>query len=164
MRQHRWGNTMDFDKVFENLFVGSHPESSDDIDGLKELGITAVLNLQTNDDFRYLGIDWPAQRARYFARHLEVRRVPIEDFDDDALREKLPGAVLELDGLLEDDHVVYVHCSAGINRSASVVIGYLHWVRDWSLEEAELYVRKRHDCMPVTGAIRMAVWERRRAT
>ncbi|MFO7905052.1 MAG: dual specificity protein phosphatase family protein [Planctomycetota bacterium] len=153
---------MDFDKILANLFVGSHPESSDDIDGLKEIDITAVLNLQTDDDFWYLGINWPAQRARYFARQIEVRRVPIQDFDDDALREKLPGAVRELDGLLEDGHVVYVHCSAGINRSPSVVIGYLHWVRNWSLEDADLYVRKCHDCMPVTAAIRLAAWDARR--
>lgn len=153
---------MDFDEILPTIFVGSHPESPHDIDRLKELGITAVLNLQTDDDFRYLGIDWPAQRARYFAQHIEVLRVPIPDFDDNALREKLPGAVSQLAGLLEQGHVVYVHCSAGINRSPSVVIGYLHEVQGWSLEDAELQVRKCRDCMPVMDAIRGAVWNRTR--
>jgi protein-tyrosine phosphatase len=153
---------MDYSKILANLFVGSYPRSGGDIDGLKEAGITAVLNLQTDEDFRYLDIDWPAQRARYFAQHIEVRRVPIRDFDDDELRDNLPKAVRELDGLLADGHAVYVHCSAGVNRSPTVVIAYLYWVRNWSLEEAERHVRKCHRCLPVTGVIRLATWDRHR--
>jgi len=151
---------MDYSKILSNLFVGSYPRSSDDIDGLKEGGVTAVLNLQTDDDFRYLDIDWPAHRARYFAQHIEVRRVPIRDFDDDELRDKLPEAVRELDGLLENGHVVYVHCSAGVNRSPTVVIAYLHWVQGRSLEETDRHVRKCHRCLPVTRVIRLAMWDR----
>ena len=40
---------------------------ADDIDELKLAGITAVLNLQSDDDFQYLGIGWSRLHARYFA-------------------------------------------------------------------------------------------------
>lgn len=153
---------MDVDRILPNLFLGSHPGSNSDIDTLKDTGITAVLNVQTDDDFRFLGIDWPAQRARYFTHQIEVRRAPIRDFDDDSLRDTLPGAVRELDGLLQDGRVVYVHCTAGVNRSPSVVIAYLYWVRGYSLEEAERCVQDRHQCMPVMAAIRLAAWDEKR--
>ena len=37
---------------------------------------------------------------------------------------------------LEQGHTVYVHCSAGLGRSPSVVIAYLHWIKGVDLEEA----------------------------
>jgi protein-tyrosine phosphatase len=146
-------------QILPNLFVGAYPRSSDDIDDLKEIGINAVLNLQTDDDFRYLDIDWDALRARYFAQHIKVRRIPIRDFDDDELREHLPVAVRELNKLAQDGRTVYVHCSAGANRSPTVVIAYLHWVLGKTLKEADRHVRKCHRCLPVTGLIRQAKWE-----
>jgi len=155
---------MDVSKILPNLYVGSHPACKSEIDGLKDAGITAVLNVQTDDDFRYLGSDWSSQRAYYFAQRMEIRRVPIRDFDEDALRDELPRAVRELDRLLRAGHVVYVHCTAGANRSPTVVIAYLHWVRQRSLEEAEQFVQGRHPCMPVTGVIRLAAWDGRRVT
>jgi len=155
---------MDVSKILPNLYVGSHPACKSDIDGLKDAGITAVLNVQTDNDFRYLGSDWPSQRAYYFAQRLEIRRVPIRDFDEDALRDNLSRAVGALHRLLQEGHVVFVHCTAGANRAPTVVIAYLHWVRQRSLEEAEQFVQGRHPCMPVTGVIRLAAWDGRRVT
>ena len=34
---------MEYSKILPNLFVGSYPRSSDDIDGLKDAGITPIL-------------------------------------------------------------------------------------------------------------------------
>ena len=83
---------MDHSQILPNLFVGSHPDDADDIDELKSAGITAVLNLQSEDDFEYLGIGWSRLSASYFAAGIEVRRFPVQDFDDDDLRNKLPQA------------------------------------------------------------------------
>jgi hypothetical protein len=49
---------MDFDEILPNLFVGSCPRNQGDIDHLKtDVGITAVLNLQTDDDFAHIRVE-----------------------------------------------------------------------------------------------------------
>ena len=47
------------------LLVGSCPVSEDEIEQLKAAGITAVLNLQTDEDLFQREIDWPAMEAVY---------------------------------------------------------------------------------------------------
>ena len=135
---------------------------ADDIDQLKLVGITAVLNLQSDDDFEYLRIGWSRLHACYFASGVEVRRFPIQDFNDDDLRDKLPQAVQALTELLEGGHTVFVHCSAGVNRSPSVMICYLHWVQGWNLDEAEKQVRRCRSCSPVMEVILLATRDRQR--
>jgi protein-tyrosine phosphatase len=154
---------MDFDQVLPNIFVGSHPRSNEDIDTLKAVEISAVLNLQTDEDFRRLNVDWNSLDAHYWALGIGVRRVPIRDFDANDLRGKLPQAVEALDELVKARQTVYVHCSGGVNRSPSTIIAYLCWIERWSLQDAADHVQKQHSCDPVMEAIRGAIWDRRRA-
>ena len=154
---------MDYNQILPNLFVGSHPDDADDVEALKSAGITAVLNLQSEDDFEYLGIGWSRLHACYFASGVEVRRVPIQDFNDDDLRNKLPEAVQALTELLDHGHKVFVHCSAGVNRSPSTVICYLHWVQGCDLDDAVKQVRNCRSCSPVMDVIQLATRDRRSA-
>lgn len=148
---------MDVSKILPNLFVGSHPSSREDIDRLrKEFGITAVLNVQTEEDFAYWGLDWTGLQSRYREAGVEIRRVPVRDFDPDDLRRNLPQCVQVLDELLKNGHVVYVHCSMGINRSPSTIIAYLHWVEQQDLDAATAHVLRCRQCAPYLDAIRLA--------
>ena len=151
---------MNYDRILPNLYVGSYPDTTEDIDRLKAEGITAVVNLQSDDDCRYLGIDWQRLQAHYDQVGVVVRRVRIQDFNDDDLRARLPVAVEELDELLQEGHTAYIHCSAGINRSPSAVICYLHWLQDWDLEDAERHVRSSRSCDPVMDVVRLATRDR----
>jgi protein-tyrosine phosphatase len=108
---------MEYAQILPELYVGSCPWSADDIDRLREAGITAVLSLQTDDVMRWLDLGWEALLARYEVCGIEVRRVPVKDFDKAELCTKLPECVRMLDGLLAAGHVVYLHCTAGVNRS-----------------------------------------------
>jgi len=153
---------MDFDKILDDLYVGSFPESNSDIDALKRNGITAVLNLQSDEDLRTYDVDWSALHTHYVAVGIKVRRAPMRDFDDDDLRSQLPDAALALAELLDDDHKVFVHCNAGVNRSPSVIISYLHWFQNWTLDDAEGHVRNCHPCAPVMQVIKQASTERQR--
>jgi protein-tyrosine phosphatase len=152
---------MDVSQILPSLFVGSFPGNADDMDRLRQdFGITAVLSVQTDDDMAYWGLAWSPLEALYRDLGIEVRRVPVRDFDPDDLRAKLPESVVALDELLRAGHTVYVHCSAGINRSPSVVIAYLHWVLGWDLDKAVQYVTSRRRCDPYVEAIRRARWDR----
>ena len=118
--------------------------------------------MQSDDDHDYLGLDWSELQTQYAALGIDARRVPIRDFDDYELRDKLPDAVRALDEMLAGGRIAFVHCTAGINRSPSIVICYLHWILEWDLEEAERHVRRCRQCDPVMDIVRLASadWQR----
>jgi atypical dual specificity phosphatase len=152
---------MDHNEILPHLHVGSCPRSREDIDRLKkEAGVTAVVNVQTEGDFSYWDIDWPELAAHYRQSEVEVRRVPVQDFNPDALRAGLPGCVEAVDGFVTDGHTVYVHCNVGVNRSPSVVIAYLHWVEGRTLDDAVEHVMRCRSCDPYVEAIRLATEDR----
>ncbi|MGQ9575646.1 MAG: dual specificity protein phosphatase family protein [Thermoguttaceae bacterium] len=152
---------MELDLIVPRIYVGSCPIHTDEIDRLKnEYGITAVLNLQVDEDFAWWGIDWGVLEAHYRRLGIEVRRVPVRDFSPEDLRKNLPECVGALEDLVRAGQTVYVHCSAGVNRSPSTVVAYLHWVEGWEFDEAVNYVRARHACDPYVDAIRLATEDR----
>ena len=127
-----------------------------DIMQLKAAGITAVLNLQTDDDIRNREIDWPAMEDAYRQHEIEIRRFPIEDFSPSDMRRKLRAGVRVLDGLIHAGHVVYLHCNAGINRSPTLAVAYLHWAEKWDLDAAHVHVLNCRPCDPYVQEIRLA--------
>jgi hypothetical protein len=146
-----------FGKIFGELFVGSCPETVADVETLQSsLGISSVLNLQTDHDIRVENLDWKALQDRYRQLGINLHRLPIRDFDFEDLTEKLPECARTLRNLLRDGHTVYVHCSLGWNRSPTVAIAYLHWYRMWSLKRATQQVLACKDCDPAVDAIRRA--------
>jgi len=154
---------MDFSQILPQLFVGSCPRSPEDIDLLRwKASITAVVNLQTEGDFAYWDIDWPELEIHYGRAGMEVRRVPVVDFNPDSLRENLPLCVEAVDDLMKDGHTVYVHCNVGVNRSPSTIIAYLHWIEGRELDEAVDHVMGCRACDPYVDAIRLASEDRAR--
>ncbi len=151
---------MNFDQILPTLYVGSYPATTEDIDRLKTTGITAVVNVQSDDDCYHLSIDWPNLQAYYEQVGLEVHRVKVQDFHDEELRARLPDVVAQIQHALEQGHTVYVHCSAGVNRSPSAVICYLHWIQGWSLEDAQQHVCSARMCDPVMSVVRQATADR----
>lgn len=151
---------LDYNRIQPRLFVGAFLESAQEVEMLRRReGVTAVLNLQTDEDIRM---------GRFFAEPLEnlyagtdVRlcRVPVRDFDGLHLRERLPECVRALHRLLEEEHTVYLHCTVGVNRSPTVATAYLHWCLGWELNSAVEHVETRRSCSPNVDAIRQANWK-----
>ena len=149
---------MEYAKILPHLFVGSYPSNAEDVEKLRrECGITAVLNLQTDEDICSRDIAWELLEAHYRACGILLFRVRVRD-EVAALREKLPECVRALDRLLEARYMVYLHCTAGVGRSPTVAIAYLHWCQGWDLDAAVAYVKERRPCSPNVEAVRLAVW------
>ena len=156
---------VDYCRIQPWLFVGAFLESAHEVEMLQRReGVTAVLNLQTDEDI---------EEARFFAEHpealyadtgIKVCRVPVRDFDESDLQQKLPECVAALRGLLEQGHTVYLHCTAGVNRSPTVAIAYLHWCVGWELDTAVKHVQKCRYCSPKVDAIVQAKWPPPHAT
>lgn len=145
---------MNLSQILPRLFVGACPTHADDINHLKtDYGISAILNLQTDNDFDYWDLDWNRLEARCRELQIEVRRIPVRDFDGLDLRRKLPQCVQALDELLKSGRTVYAHCNVGAGRSPSVAIAYLHWREGWNLDEAIEHVSRCRPCSPNTEAI-----------
>jgi len=148
---------MDHNQILPRIFVGSYPGTTQEIDRLKQdLGITAVLNLQTDEDADYLNLDWPQLQAHYSQLGIGLRQVPVRDFDAADLQKNLPDCVRALDQLLQAGHTVYAHCTLGIGRSPSVVVAYLHWVQGWDLHRAVDHLSSCRSCSPNVEVIRLA--------
>jgi atypical dual specificity phosphatase len=139
-----------------NLWVGPDLRTDDDFEHLQSLRITAVLSLQHEGDRNYAGIESERSAARRAG--LTFESVPVKDFNNAALQLRLPDCVTALARLLDQGHIVYVHCQAGITRSPSVVAAYLHWCSGWELDQALAHVRKCRPCAPIEDAIRNASW------
>jgi protein-tyrosine phosphatase len=118
-----------------------------------DCGVTAILNLQTDHDFDYCDLDWGRIEAHCQELKIEMRRVPIRDFDGLDLRKKLPQCVLVVDELLKGSHSVYAHCNVGMGRSPSVAIAYLVQKQGWNLEDAIEHVTRCRSCSPNVEAI-----------
>jgi protein-tyrosine phosphatase len=151
----------DYDQILPELWVGACPRAPKDIDRLsRRAGITAVVNLQTDEDFVRLAIDWARVERHYHDRGIEIRRVAVTDFDAVDLRHKLPHAVQTVDELIRAGHTTYLHCSLGVGRAPSVAISYLAWCRDWGLDQAWHHVKTKRECAPSFEAIWLATRER----
>ena len=91
---------INFAALSDALLVGSYPQTPEDVLHLKGLGITAVLNVQSDADLAMRAIRWDLFEKFYAAQGILALRSPITDFDPDDLFEKLDFAMTTLDGLL----------------------------------------------------------------
>jgi protein-tyrosine phosphatase len=151
------GEKLTYAQILPRLFIGSHPRSVDDIERLRrEAGITAVLNIHTDDDMRSVNLDFPPLKAHYKANRIVLRRAPMVE-EQVELRAKLCQAIQALSELLAEGHTVYLHCTAGIGRAPTVAIGYLHTCLGWELDEAVDHVKLARQCAPHVEALRLAI-------
>ncbi len=147
--------TIDCCEIIPNrLWVGGlvYPE---DIRLLAEMGITHVVSLQSDDDLSTFGISIERLLEAYVQARIELRRVATRDFDREALAKSLAPGVQQLASALEPLRTrVYCHCTAGINRSPTVVAAYLMWSRGMSPEAACDVVAERRHCSPDLSVLR----------
>ncbi|KRX02916.1 Carbohydrate-binding-like fold [Pseudocohnilembus persalinus] len=78
-----------FSQIDENLFLGPYPQGEQDIQKLKESGIQAVLNLQTEEDMQWRGISWEQQQQEYQKNNIKGYNFPIIDMDYQDMSAKL---------------------------------------------------------------------------
>lgn len=149
---------INFDRIEENIFLGSAPQTSVDAARLKQMKITAVLSLQSDSDFKSHRIDWNKLQSAYQYNEITVQRFPIVDFDEHDLGNKLAEPVKELNSLLTIGHRVYVHCNAGVCRAPATVLGYLCHYRGMGIEEGLEYLRRsRPQVHPYVSAVEKAL-------
>jgi len=138
--------------VTPNLLVGPAPCDAEEYEKLKAEHVTAILSLQSEED---LGDRTPADvKKAAEAANLVFRNVRVIDFDALDLKRQLPLCVMVLDELVAAGHRVYVHCTAGVTRSPTVIAAYLHWKFNWPPEKALNHLHDIRNCSPLRDVIR----------
>ncbi|KAM7395350.1 hypothetical protein PAMA_006893 [Pampus argenteus] len=142
-------------RVLPRVWLGSCPRQVEHVTiKLKhELGITAVMNFQTEWDVvnNSHGCRRNPEKAMtpqtmihfYNDCGLVYVWIPTPDMSTEGRIRMLPQAVFLLHGLLENGHTVYVHCNAGVGRSTAAVCGLLMYVLGWSLRKVQYVVAAR---------------------
>jgi len=134
--------------ITDSLLVGEYPRVSD-IEWLKvEFQITAIHNLQDDEDLRINGIDVIALRDACRLHQIKLVRTPIRDGSSDDMAARLGDALAHLEGLLSGSERVYLHCNAGLNRAPTLAIAWLRANARMSLNEAMSHVKKQRACGP----------------
>jgi len=134
---------LDLSIITEELLVGTQLVSDGDFRTLSNLGVRAVLTLQDSRDIQNMGIRQEVIDRLAAQEQIEIRRCPIRDFDPGDLLDKLESCLKVLDELVQEYSRVYVHCTAGINRSAGVVLSYLVLNKGMSLKNAYHLLKSR---------------------
>jgi len=151
---------INFDRVEGDIFLGSAPQNSVDVARLKQIKITAVVSLQSDQDFKSHRIDWQKLQSAYQYNDIAIRRFAIIDFDEADLGNKLADPVRALNDLLSAGHRVYVHCNAGVCRAPATVLGYLCHYRGMEIERGLEYIRRnRPQAHPYISAVEKALIE-----
>ena len=127
----------DFNKLGDkNIFMGTYLETEQDFKTISEQGINTILNVQTNGDLEYRLLDINVLNNYANKYGIKIQRYPIIDFNKEELYNKLKDAADLLNQLIQEGKTVYVHCTAGIGRSPSVVVIYLILYENYSIGDA----------------------------
>jgi len=149
------------DPIEEGLWLGRAPRTPEEYALLRDLGVSDVLTLQTEEEARSIGVR-PDISFRLALHHgLREHRLPIEDLSPRDLASEGPRAVLRLMELRARGRSVYVHCAAGLHRSPTIVAAYLAVQRGLGGPEACERVRQAHPSQPDEAVVASIVRELR---
>eukprot|EP00746_Dinoflagellata_sp_MGD_P133849 gnl/MRDRNA2_/MRDRNA2_67608_c0_seq1.p1 gnl/MRDRNA2_/MRDRNA2_67608_c0~~gnl/MRDRNA2_/MRDRNA2_67608_c0_seq1.p1 ORF type:complete len:453 (+),score=70.18 gnl/MRDRNA2_/MRDRNA2_67608_c0_seq1:140-1498(+) len=140
-------------QVTSQLWIGSCPRSTQHIDYLKSLGITAVANFQSESDcmrncVQGIGQEENARAVcgEYERRGMQYIWMPTEDMCSEGRTQMLPQASQTFAELLRAGHTIYSHCNAGVGRSVSAACGYLTFVLGFTDRQMQHVVASSRPC------------------
>ena len=145
---------IDFAKVNSTLFVGTCPSNEVDIKQIRLMGVTGVINLQTDEDFQKWQVDFAEVEQASYDLDLVIQRLPIIDFDDEDLSRHLPSAVSLVHRMIGVGHTIYLHCTAGRDRSPTVATAYLAKHKSMTVDEAAAHLLSLRDCRPKVDLVK----------
>ncbi|CAO2642462.1 Dual specificity protein phosphatase 1 [Lemmus lemmus] len=116
-------------EILSFLYLGSayHASRKDMLDAL---GITALINVSANC-------------PNHFEGHYQYKSIPVEDNHKADISSWFNEAIDFIDSVKDAGGRVFVHCQAGISRSATICLAYLMRTNRVKLDEAFEFVKQR---------------------
>ncbi|KAG9339325.1 hypothetical protein JZ751_023881 [Albula glossodonta] len=116
-------------EILPFLYLGSAYHASRK-DMLDTLGITALINVSANC-------------PNHFEAHYQYKSIPVEDNHKADISSWFNEAIEFIDSVRNAGGRVFVHCQAGISRSATICLAYLMRTNRVRLDEAFEFVKQR---------------------
>ncbi|KAK2838948.1 hypothetical protein Q7C36_013762 [Tachysurus vachellii] len=116
-------------EILPFLYLGSAYHASRK-DMLDMLGITALINVSANC-------------PNHFEDHYQYKSIPVEDNHKADISSWFNEAIDFIDSVRNKGGRVFVHCQAGISRSATICLAYLMRTNRVKLDEAFEFVKQR---------------------
>ena len=116
----------DINQITDTLYLGNM-ESAFNIKKLKGLGIRKVLTVMSA-----FGNHYPENTFIH-------KKIEIDDDYESNIIQYFKECLLFIDGYDK----VFVHCAAGMSRSATIVIAYIMWKKKLFLNEAIKFVKNK---------------------
>jgi protein tyrosine phosphatase (PTP) superfamily phosphohydrolase (DUF442 family) len=124
----------EYDRITERLLAGRNPLNTADVERLQAEGVTHILDLREPHEWQppYIG-----QAALSAAESCGItrRHLPIRDTGTPQPKDFEAAVAFLTEMLLSPDTQVYVHCRAGMERTAVILIAY--FARQWEADCAE---------------------------
>jgi atypical dual specificity phosphatase len=136
-----WFEHYGYGFVADGLFIGAYPQDAGDVATIAGLGVTRVFNLVQDLEYEQGGRE--ACAAALADAGIEEARVEVIDFGN-----LLPGhierAQQTVRAWLAEGETVYLHCRAGMQRSATVAAAVVVLEEDLEPFDALEVVRARN--------------------
>jgi rhodanese-related sulfurtransferase len=116
--------------IIDNIYLG---DSSHTEDELLTIGVSYVFNISMN-------------HYREYKKIIEIK-CPTEDIITQNILLSFPKIIEKMKDLVDKGKTIYVHCHAGISRSASVIILYLIKYYKYTFKEAFRFLRNKRQCI-----------------
>ncbi|MBI6545999.1 MAG: dual specificity protein phosphatase family protein [Cyanobacteria bacterium NC_groundwater_1444_Ag_S-0.65um_54_12] len=124
---------MDYNWITPRIALGAAPTNHYDANELQVQGVTHVVNMCLGHD------------NKPFFKHTTIELVyfGMLDGEDEHGLQQISAAIRYITNALANnhDHKIYLHCAAGISRSAAVMTGVLMQQQQLSLKQALTMVR-----------------------
>ena len=82
-----------------------------------------------------------------FADKIRYKVVELSDNEESDIRKHFRECIQFLDEEIKAGRTVYVHCMAGVSRSASVMISYFMWKYNMTMVDAMAAVKEKRPCI-----------------
>ena len=123
-----------YDQITDNIFLGGYT-AAENLKTLKEImKVDAILTVADNlepkfsDDFKY-------------------KIIEISDDPESNLKQHLLECIEFIDEKVKSGNRIYVHCAAGVSRSASTVLAYIMVTQQIGLNDAYKIVSAKRPCI-----------------
>ena len=135
-------------QIIKNLWIGSEKDAAD-LSFMKKNNIRLIVHATDS--------------VPVYAKGIKTLRVPVGDdsYYSEKMGKYIPIAVVAIHDVLAHGHGVLVHCRAGMNRSATIVAGYLMFQRGMTAQKAMAFIkRKKPECFtPMNFMGALNAWE-----
>lgn len=142
LRPYKWSY---WTKISDEMYLGAMPlKNWDHVNKINELGIKAILSINEDYEFQDQLFANPVKANDWKERDIKWLKISSPDLEPIKVS-KLSKAVNYVVQQTNLGNPVYIHCTAGRGRSASVAICSLMQIKGYSLEKS---IKRIQQCRP----------------